>query len=495
MQRRLTIALVSTALVSILLVGFGVLAMAQLSARGNAEEDVTRGLNVLTDFIDGPNRSQRQVEGLLFGSRGNLGLDVLERVTIDADGRVQSQPGPGRRGLADNNRSDHDVTLNAEEIEALANGETVFVSSSGQVDGLRMVTFQVSDGRARSVTVLASKRVTAVARETVAWFLLSSLIVLGGALLGGIWLAKRFAGPIKEIQSATAAIAAGDLSARVEPAGTDEVADLGHEVNRMASDLERSKALDRQFLMSVSHDLRTPLTAITGYAEGLADGAVTDPQSAGEVIGSHAARLDRLVGDLLDLARLDANRFRLNMRSFDLAVLAGRSVAELDNHASGHGVVLTRAGLGSATVHADPDRAAQAIGNLIDNAIKYTFEDGTIQVKAKHSGVQLEISVSDQGPGIPLEHQARIFERFYRVDTARSRETGGTGLGLSIVRHALLNHGGQVRVISREGEGTTFVLTLDLSSAHERLGRPDGSTAGGAHDLNASVDANGVNDG
>ncbi len=484
MQRRLTIALVSTALVSILLVGFGVLAMAQFSAQGNAERDVNRGLNVLTDFLDGPNRSPRQVEGLLFGSRGNIGLDLLERVTIDADGKVRALDETRRRGAgaggdsgggvdgagvegAGDNGGDISqpfpkLTLNDDQVDALETGKTVFASSGGRVNGLRVVTFEAGNGEfSRSVTVLATKRVTAVTRQTFAWFLLSSLIVLAGALLAGIWLAKRFAGPIKEIQSATAAIAAGDLSARVEPTGTDEVADLGHEVNRMAADLERSKALDRQFLMSVSHDLRTPLTAITGYAEGLTDGAVTDPRAAGEVIGSHAARLDRLVGDLLDLARLDANRFRLNMRPFDLAVLAGRSVAELSNHALKHGIALVRGGLDSATVDADPDRAAQAIGNLIDNAIK--FANSSISITIERQGKMAVVAIHDDGPGIPPQDLPHIFDRLYTGKAQPDRAENPTGLGLAIVRELAAAMGGTVSADNHPDGGALLSLALPLS--------------------------------
>ena len=353
MQRRFTIALVSTALVSIVLVGFGVLAIAQSGAQSRAEDQVGRGLNVVSDFLVSGERSGRQVESLLFGSRGNLGLDYVEPVLIDDDGTLSLvADARRRRGLQASEPPN--FVLDSEQLAALDAEENVLVSTNGGVFGVRLLATPEIDGQERvRVAMLAGQQVSAVSRQTVAWFAISSAIVLAGATAAGFVLARRLTGPITEIQDTTSAIAAGDLSARVETSGGDEVAQLGQAVNKMAADLQRSKALDRQFLMSISHDLKTPLTAIAGYAEGLSDGAVTDPKAAGDVIASHAIRLERLVGDLLDLARLDANRFRLNIRSFDLSVVAGRTMAGVAAQAGQHGVELVRGGSDSMLVSAD----------------------------------------------------------------------------------------------------------------------------------------------
>ena len=465
MQRRLTIALVSTALISIVLVGFGVLAMAQLSARSNAEEDVTSGLNVLVDFLDGPDRNQRQVEALLFNSRSNLGLDLLEPVIIGPNGglrQVTERRGP----QADTTVEFPELQLDQSQIDGLNDGEIVLVPIDGAVHGLRTVVFELPNQQTTAmVPVLATRRITAVTGQTIAWFVSSSLVVLVGALLAGVWLARRFAGPIKDIQQATAAIAGGNLSTRVEPTGADEVADLGHEVNRMAADLERSKALDRQFLMSVSHDLRTPLTAISGYAEGLADGAVTNPRSAGEVIGNHATRLDRLVDDLLDLARLDANRFQLNPRPFDLSVLAGRTVAGLSNQAGSHGISLQRTGIETIAVNADPDRTAQAIGNLVDNAIK--FANSSIDVHIERVDGMAVVSVHDDGPGIPEQDLPHIFERLYTGKAQPERAENPTGLGLAIVRELVNAMGGMLTAANHPDGGALLRLSLPTQDEHQ----------------------------
>ncbi len=224
----------------------------------------------------------------------------------------------------------------------------------------------------------------------------------------------------------------------------------------MAADLQRSKALDRQFLMSISHDLKTPLTAIAGYAEGLSDGAVTDPRAAGDVIGNHARRLDRLVGDLLDLARLDANRFRLNIRGFDLSVVAGRTVAGLVNQAGQHGITLTRTGVEAAVVSADSDRTAQAIANLIDNAIK--FARSRIDVAVEVGDDWAMVSVSDDGPGIAEADLPHIFDRLYTGAAQPQRAENPTGLGLAIVRELTHAMGGRVAAGNNPTAGPGCVL-------------------------------------
>ncbi len=472
MQRRLTIALVATALVSIVLVGFGVLTMAQLGARARAEDQVSRGLNVIADFLDDDGRSLRQAESLLVGSRRNLGLRLIEPVVVAEDGTVSLFTGPRRRGEPVPDVPQ--LVIDQQQLMALGEGQTVLLARNRTVYGLRAVPLTPPPDRGiEQIAVLAAQPVTAVSRQTVAWFLLSSAIVLAGALLAGIWLAKRLAGPIKDIKDATSAIAAGDLGARVETSGQDEVADLGQAVNRMAADLQRSKALDRQFLMSVSHDLRTPLTAIAGYAEALKDGAITDPRAAGEIIRSHATRLDLLVSDLLDLAKLDANRFRLDLRHFDLAVVTGRTVAGLIPRARHHGVTLDRAGLDSLIVVADPDRTAQAIGNLIDNAVK--FAAARVEVDVARHGDRAVVAVRDDGPGIAPEDLPHIFDRLYTGTAQPDRAENPSGLGLAIVRELASAMGGSVGAANNPGGGAclSLFLPLDRSTTPEGPTRPE----------------------
>lgn len=448
--------------------------MAQFSARTNTEDRVARGLNVVSGFLADSERPRRQVETLVSGSRNDFGLDLLEAVTVDPDGSVKTLRNARRTAAGGSFNAFPDIALGDPQQAALDAGETVLVVDGNLVIGLRTVEVNGLAGDAeRNVTIMAGGQVTAVTRQTVAWFLLSSALVIVGAILAGLLLAARLARPIRNIQAATTAIAGGNLEARVNPSGSDEVADLGHAVNQMAADLQRSKALDRQFLMSVSHDLRTPLTAIAGYAEGLQDGAITDPTAAGEIIGNHAKRLDLLVGDLLDLARLDANRFRLDIRRFDLAVLAGRTMAGLAQQAEQHGLTVTGAGPPSILVRADPDRTAQAIGNLIDNAVK--FARSRILVELTDDGIGwATVSVHDDGPGIPEQDLPHIFDRLYTGKAQPERAENPTGLGLAIVRELVQAMGGTVEASNNTAGGACISLRLPTEAANEPP--PSGST-------------------
>lgn len=482
MQRRLAIALALTALTSVLLVGFGMLAIAQIGARNRAEDQVDRGLNVVTSLVRSQSRARGQLQNLIPARRGDLQLDRLEAVLIDGDGGVLALwPGRPRTGdLSDPGRSDDlpTLSLSPDQLADLDAGETVFVDNRRTVSGLRIVSVnQLQLDADTRLAVLASREVTAVPSQIVVWFLMSSAVVLVGALGAGIVLARRLVRPIRDIEDATASIAAGQLDTRVAVEGPNELTELGQSVNRMAADLERSKALDQQFLMSVSHDLRTPLTAITGYAEALTDGAVTEPAIAGQVIGNHAERLDRLVGDLLDLAKLDANRFQLDLRPVNLATVTGRTVAGLVPRATENGIDLVAPVGDGPLVVADADRLAQAVGNLIDNAIG--FASGRVVVELSESAGEpavngamtprpdgsgwATVAVVDDGPGFAPEDLPYVFDRLYTGRARPRRAENPTGLGLAIVRELVGAMDGRVEAANDPRGGARIILHLPLA--------------------------------
>ncbi len=469
MQRKLTIALALTATVSILLVGLGVLIMARVSATSDAEDEVRRGLRIVGQFLDDQDRTSRRLDELLTASRQDFELDTLGAALLTEDGVLRGfgTRGPGRTAAANNTDLPTLVDLTVDQREALDGGDTVLFSGDGEVIGIRAVPrLRLDQQIENTVVVVGVRRVSTVSGRALAWFLGSSIVVLLGAIAAGTVLARRLARPLRDMQAATASIAAGDLSARVHNVGTDEVADLGLAVNRMAEDLQRSKALDRQFLMSVSHDLKTPLTAISGYAEALSDGAATDPKAAGEVIQNHAGRLNRLVGDLLDLAKLDANRFRFDLRPFDLGVLAGRTVAGQTKQAEQHGLDLGFQGLPSVMVNGDADRSAQAIGNLIDNAIKFANSTVTVLVHTESTGDRdwAIVAVQDDGPGIPEADLEHIFDRLYTGAAQPKRAENPTGLGLAIVRELIHAMGGGVAATNNPSGGASLSFRLPLVS-------------------------------
>ncbi len=231
-------------------------------------------------------------------------------------------------------------------------------------------------------------------------------------------------------------------------------------------DLTRLKQLERtreEFVANVSHELRTPLSLIKGYVETLLDGARDNPEVAErflKIIERNANRLDLLIQDLLTISALESGRMKLELQPVDLKLLTEKVLTFLHTKAENKSVTLVNE-LPELTTNADANRLDQVITNLVDNAIKYGRAEGAVIVGGKKlDDGRLEIFVRDDGPGIPPEALDRVFERFYRVDKARSRDQGGTGLGLSIVKHIVHAHGGEVRCKSELGQGATFFFTL-----------------------------------
>ena len=241
--------------------------------------------------------------------------------------------------------------------------------------------------------------------------------------------------------------------------------------------LERLELIRQEFLSNVSHELRTPLTSIIALAETLETGAIDDPEHNRRfltIIQKNAARMHRLIDDILELSAIEAGNVKVNQEVVQLHPLVEDVVGSLSAAASSHAITIHNLVPQEARVFADPHRLVQMLTNLIDNAIKFNREGGVVSIKHEGGGRD-KISVEDTGEGIPAHHLDRLFERFYRVDRARSRELGGTGLGLAIVKHLARAHGGEVTVESRFGEGTRFTIELpgnatsreEQSSSHD----------------------------
>ncbi len=226
-----------------------------------------------------------------------------------------------------------------------------------------------------------------------------------------------------------------------------------------------------EFVANVSHELRTPLTAIRGYLETLLGGALEEWENARrflEIVFRHTERLGRLLDDLLDLSNIELGKIQLKLEATDLREALEPVLTIIRRQAEGKSVSLvTDLGADLPPVLADRDRLAQILINLVDNAVKFTPSKGRVTVSGTVHGGTVEVAVADTGVGIPSTDLPRITERFYRVDKARSRELGGTGLGLAIVKHLVLAHGGELKIESELGQGTTVRFTLPVARSQK----------------------------
>ncbi len=244
-------------------------------------------------------------------------------------------------------------------------------------------------------------------------------------------------------------------------------------VVRDVTDLRRAERLRRDLTANVSHELRTPLTSIKGFTETLLAGAWADEQTCRRfltIIDTEATRLMTLVDDLMALSRLESRAEPMKLAAVSLNALVDEATGRLRPQAAQHQIALRTFPARATIVTADEDRILQVLTNLIDNAIKFTPEGGTVEVTLRDDGTDAIVSVSDSGAGIPPDDLPRIFDRFYRVERSRSREAGGTGLGLAIAKHIVEAHGGRIAVTSRPGAGSTFSVALPL--AHEGATAP-----------------------
>ncbi|MCP4869393.1 MAG: PAS domain-containing protein [Proteobacteria bacterium] len=258
------------------------------------------------------------------------------------------------------------------------------------------------------------------------------------------------------------------LNVRAHPYGRGTVLSI-----RDVTDLRHLERIRRDFVANVSHELRTPVTVISTHAETLLDSALEDPVHARrfvEGIHRHADRLTRLVSDLLDLSRIEAGRRTIEVGEVDVATVVQGVTAGLAASAETRGVELTAEVSPQLRVAADADALDQVLLNLLENAIKYTPEGGTVDLRVSDQGDVVRFEVVDDGPGVPPKHRARLFERFYRVDKGRSRDAGGTGLGLSIVKHLVESMVGRVGYEARDPRGSVFWVELPTHSPPTRPG-------------------------
>jgi signal transduction histidine kinase len=452
MTRRITLTMVSVVAGALLVASLATLLLIRVSDRREARRQLGREAQRLARTVeDVPNQ--------------RLLAAVGAALKLEGEAIVSFGPNGGRLGAPPAGVDVADL-----DLARLRRGTTI-TGSHGSL------SFAAAPAQRRNalVVVVLTRRIGG-GRGVGPMILLVGLVTLAIAAAVAADLGRRLTRPLRQAQQATRRIAAGDLATRVPVHSGDggELAGLAESINAMAAALERSRGMERQFLLSVSHDLRTPLTSIRGFAEALADDRAPDPDHAAGVILNEARRLERLVGDLLELAKLGAGRFSLDVRATDVGEDVGHTADGFTPAAAKAGVSLdvalpstgpgpALAADGQAVAAADPDRLAQVVANLIENALK--FARSAIAVGARMADGWVVLWVDDDGAGIAAADLAHVFEPFYQSTRAPARQVG-TGLGLAIVHELVDAMGGSVRVEDRPGGGTRVVVSLRQWAAH-----------------------------
>ena len=300
--------------------------------------------------------------------------------------------------------------------------------------------------------------------QSVWWqFLLAGAIAAVIALVMARWLARGMTQPLRDMADAARRMETGDYSTRVYTTTRDEVGQLAAAFNRMSRELENLESSRRDLVANVSHELKTPITAIRAHLENLLDGVEEPDAETLQVMLAQSERLGRLVEQLLDLSKLESGDVPLRREQVALAPLVSQVMSEIEVASAGRDVhVASDLPVDLPRIEADAERMHQVIFNLVDNAVRFTPEGGAVRIVAQRVNGSIQVRVADTGVGIPSEALPRLFERFYRVDPARARDGGGTGIGLAIARSVVEAHGGTIRAESRLGMGSTFTFDVPI---------------------------------
>jgi two-component system sensor histidine kinase BaeS len=306
---------------------------------------------------------------------------------------------------------------------------------------------------------------SALTRSLNEGFLVATLVALPLGIIASFFVAREIARPLKRLVAASQRIARGEYDERVPADGPGELGELAVSFNAMASALEHTEQRRMELIGDVAHELRTPVTVLRGYVEGLADGVFPPSAETWEKLQEETGRLGRLVEDLQEVSRAEAGQITLATASLNPSEAVKSAVARLTPGLAPGGLVLeTDAPDDLPAVLADPDRLDQVLTNLLTNAVRYTPPPGTVTIAARRQGPQVAFSVRDTGIGIAPEDLPNIFERFFRADRSRSRSSGGSGVGLTIAKALAEAMGGSLSASSEgSGKGSTFTLLLPLS--------------------------------
>ena len=368
----------------------------------------------------------------------------------------------------DENLVDHVLTVPSDVMETALSGERYSARTTlgGIYESKRFVVGVPIESDIWTVgavfAVTETGRLTTMWRAFFAMFLMTSVIVLLLSFVASAWVSMRQSRPIREMAAATRAFAEGNFDTRMHDYGAGEIGELASAFNAMADSLQETERQRREFIANVSHELKTPMTTIAGYTDGILDGTIP-PEEHGKylsIVADETKRLSKLINDLLALSRLERDDATLQCTDFDMNEMLRRAVIRRMNDLDRKRMeVEPDFRLDPCMVHADSDRMEQVVVNLLDNAIKFTPEGGKIRLTTEDSGDLVTVTVWDNGPGILPEDRGKVFDRFFTADRAHTAGKG-TGLGLSICKRIMEFHGQSLRLLDT-AEGTAFAFTLE----------------------------------
>jgi len=409
-----------------------------------------------------------QMNEMLFAFMGELGIDRTTRNFYILDGVTGAVL---KTSSPDDNRR---IEITENIITALL-GENSFMVSSRADYMDAAVPIVAHDGSANFVVYIIDNKQTVQSLNAEIFVIILRAVLIGFAIavIISLVISKTLISPIQGMTKAAEAMADGDFSRKIPVESADEIGVLAKTFNGMAGqietmleELQRVEALRREFVANVSHELRTPLTNIRSYAETISDDKDIPQEMEDEflrIIINQSDRMTKIVQDLLELSRFDSGASVLSVEEFSIeqAVRDVYAAIALEARKRSH-VLNLELEWKLPNIKGDRDKIEQVLMNVIANALKYTPDGGTIAIYSGTTGGDVWVKIEDTGVGIPPEDLEHVFDRFYRVDKARSRESGGTGLGLSIAKEIISRHGGDIKIESTPGSGTSVTIRLPV---------------------------------
>ena len=461
LRLRLFLTYGAVVLVTLLTVAFGLIILLRGYADRISRERLqltTRPIQVQVNLLLSENATQQQLVNALQQQADNNRVYLL---FVDSTGNMVSEIAPAQLGYITPRLASLPANVSKADtgrFRAMDNKLYIFVAFP--------LTGQYAQLAGGDEVVLAVPRpATLAVLGSLVWpFMLAAIIALVVSLLISLWLGRTIYRPLVGVKAAAQKIAQGDYSQRVPEEGPEEIKELAVSFNHMTGEVESSQTRLRHFVADVSHELKSPLTSIQGFAQALLDGTATDEETrthAIQIIQSESKRLKRQVDELLELSRMQSGQASLLKERVDTTDILSRSIEIYAVQAGEKRVKLSLSGEPGLYVMGDADRLEQVFNNLLDNAIKNSPSGAEVNITSSRSGDMVHVTVSDSGPGISAEHLPHVFERFYQVTGVRT----GVGLGLTIAREIVLAHGGTIEVSSQPGEGARFTVNLPAALA------------------------------